>query len=68
MGAVLSRKLAAGEVATVGGSDINSQISLRGFPNYRFRDRNAAVSFEDDQSKRAKILAEVNELQSTTHR
>ena len=26
---------------TVGGSDINSQISLRGFPNYRFRDRNA---------------------------
>jgi hypothetical protein len=33
-----------------------------------FRDRNAAVSFEDDQSKRAKILAEVNELQSTTRR
>jgi hypothetical protein len=29
-----------------------------------FRDR----TFEDDQSKRAKILAEVNELQSTTHR
>lgn len=26
---------------TVGGSDINSQISLRGFPNYRFRDRSA---------------------------
>ncbi len=26
---------------TVGGSDINSQISLRGFPNYRLRDRNA---------------------------
>lgn len=26
---------------TVGGSDINSLISLRGFPNYRFRDRNA---------------------------
>jgi hypothetical protein len=25
---------------TVGGSDINSQASLRGFPNYRFRDRN----------------------------
>jgi hypothetical protein len=26
---------------TVGGSDINSQASLRGFPNYRFRDRDA---------------------------
>jgi hypothetical protein len=26
---------------TVGGSDINSRVSLRGFPNYRFRDRNA---------------------------
>jgi hypothetical protein len=33
-----------------------------------FRDRNAAVSFEDDQSKRAKILDEVNQLASTTHR
>jgi len=33
-----------------------------------FRDRNAAVSFEDDQSKRATILAEVNDLASTTHR
>jgi hypothetical protein len=33
-----------------------------------FRDRNAAVSFEDDQSKRAKILEEINELQSETHR
>jgi len=33
-----------------------------------FRDRNAAVSFEDDQSKRATILAEVNDLSSTTHR
>jgi hypothetical protein len=33
-----------------------------------FRDRNAAVSFEDDQSKRAKILNEVNQLASTTHR
>jgi hypothetical protein len=33
-----------------------------------FRDRNAAVSFEDDQSKRAKILNEVNELESTTRR
>jgi hypothetical protein len=33
-----------------------------------FRDRNAAMSFENDQSKRAKILAEMNELQSTTHR
>ncbi|MBB5346290.1 hypothetical protein [Tunturibacter empetritectus] len=29
---------------TVGGSDINSQISLRGFPNYRFRDRNAVFA------------------------
>ena len=28
-----------------------------------FRDRNAALSFENDQSKRAKILDEVNELQ-----
>jgi hypothetical protein len=28
---------------TVGGSDINSQVSLRGFPNYRFRDRNAVL-------------------------
>jgi hypothetical protein len=26
---------------TVGGSDINSQASLRGFPNYRFRDNDA---------------------------
>jgi hypothetical protein len=26
------------------------------------------VSFEDDQSKRATILAEVNDLASTTHR
>jgi hypothetical protein len=25
----------------VGGSDINSQVSLRGFPNYRFRDLDA---------------------------
>jgi hypothetical protein len=33
-----------------------------------FRDRNAAVSFEDDQTKRATILAEVNDLASTTHR
>jgi hypothetical protein len=33
-----------------------------------FRDRNAAVSFEDDQSKRTKILDEVNQLASTTHR
>jgi Zinc dependent phospholipase C len=33
-----------------------------------FHDRNAAVSFETDQSKRAKILNEVNELESTTHR
>jgi hypothetical protein len=33
-----------------------------------FRDRDAAVSFEDDQSKRAKILDEVNQLASTTHR
>jgi hypothetical protein len=32
-----------------------------------FRDRNAAVSFEDDQRKRAKILNEVNQLASTTH-
>ena len=29
---------------TVGGSDISSQLSLRGFPNYRFRDRNATFS------------------------
>lgn len=29
---------------TIGGSDINSQVSLRGFPNYRFRDRNATFS------------------------
>lgn len=29
---------------TVGGSDINSQLSLRGFPNYRFRDRDATFS------------------------
>jgi hypothetical protein len=29
---------------TVGGSDINSQVSLRGFPDYRFRDRNATFS------------------------
>lgn len=29
---------------TVGGSDINSQLSLRGFPSYRFRDRNATFS------------------------
>jgi hypothetical protein len=29
---------------TVGGSDINSQVSLRGFHNYRFRDRNAISS------------------------
>jgi hypothetical protein len=29
---------------TVGGSDINSQVSLRGFPNYRFRDRDATFS------------------------
>lgn len=29
---------------TVGGSDIESQESLRGFPNYRFRDRNATFS------------------------
>jgi outer membrane protein assembly factor BamA len=28
---------------TVGGSDINSKVSLRGFPNYRFRDRNAVA-------------------------
>jgi hypothetical protein len=28
---------------TVGGSDINSEVSLRGFPNYRFRDRNVLV-------------------------
>lgn len=32
---------------TVGGSDINSQVSLRGFPNYRFRDRNATFSQVD---------------------
>jgi len=30
--------------STVGGSDINSQVSLRGFPNYRFRDRNAVFA------------------------
>lgn len=29
---------------TVGGSDFNSQVSLRGYPNYRFRDRNATFS------------------------
>jgi hypothetical protein len=29
---------------TVGGSDIISQVSLRGFANYRFRDRNAVFS------------------------
>jgi hypothetical protein len=28
---------------TVGGSDIDSQVSLRGFPDYRFRDRDAVV-------------------------
>jgi hypothetical protein len=33
-----------------------------------FRDRNAALSFEDSQSKRAKILDEVNELATATHR
>jgi hypothetical protein len=33
-----------------------------------FRDRNAAVSFEDDQSKRDKIQDEVNQLASATHR
>jgi hypothetical protein len=26
---------------TIGGSDINSQLSLRGFPDYRFRDRDS---------------------------
>jgi len=29
---------------TVGGSDINSQLSLRGFANYRFRDNDATFS------------------------
>lgn len=29
---------------TVGGSDINSQVSLRGFANYRFRDRDSTFS------------------------
>jgi len=29
---------------TVGGSDINSQVSLRGYPHYRFRDRNATFA------------------------
>jgi hypothetical protein len=33
-----------------------------------FRDRNAALSFEDSQSKRDKILDEVNQLASATHR
>lgn len=33
-----------------------------------FRDRNAAVSFEDDESKRAKILHEVNEPESRMYR
>jgi len=33
-----------------------------------FHDRNAALSFEDSQSKRAKISAEVNELATATHR
>jgi Zinc dependent phospholipase C len=33
-----------------------------------FRDRNAAVSFEDDRTKRARILNEVSELESTTRR
>jgi hypothetical protein len=28
---------------TIGGSDIDSQVSLRAFDNYRFRDRDAAV-------------------------
>jgi hypothetical protein len=32
-----------------------------------FRDRNAALSFEDSQSKRDKILDEVNQLASATH-
>lgn len=29
---------------TVGGSDINSQVSLRGYPDYRFRDTDATFS------------------------
>ena len=33
-----------------------------------FRDRNAALSFEDSQSKRDKILDEVNQLASAMHR
>jgi hypothetical protein len=33
-----------------------------------FHDRNAALSFEDSQGKRAKISAEVNELATATHR
>jgi zinc dependent phospholipase C len=33
-----------------------------------FRNRNAALSFEDSQSKRDKILDEVNQLASATHR
>lgn len=33
-----------------------------------FRDRDAAMSFEDNKTERAKILAEVNALQSQTYR
>jgi hypothetical protein len=29
---------------TVGGSDVNSQVSLRGYPDYRFRDPDATFS------------------------
>jgi hypothetical protein len=29
---------------TIGGSDINSQLSLRGYPDYRFRDRDAVFT------------------------
>jgi hypothetical protein len=48
--AVIASRSGAGSVVpfymqpTVGGSDINSQVSLRGFPNYRFRDRDATFS------------------------
>jgi hypothetical protein len=33
-----------------------------------FRDRNAALSFEDSHRKREKILAELNDFESAVHR
>jgi hypothetical protein len=47
---VIASRTGAGSVVpfylepTVGGSDFHSQVSLRGYPNYRFRDRDATFA------------------------